>query len=86
MAQDIKAPVRNLTPEPERIDLATVARVRADLVQSGQIDHFSERIDPRTGKATQPASKPKPVGVRRPYTSPERIDPTTGEIVGGSTR
>lgn len=54
----------------------TVAKLREGLTQSGQIDHFSERIDPRTGKASQPAAKPKPV---------ERIDPTTGEIVGGST-
>jgi hypothetical protein len=41
----------------------TVAGVRDDLEESGQIDHFSKRIDPRTGKQSQPstrASKKKP--------------------------
>ena len=48
----------------------------AEFAQSEEIPHFAERIDPRTGKASQPASKPKPA---------ERIDLATGEIVGGST-
>ena len=36
----------------------TVDSVRDELEQSGQIDHFSEREDPRTGKLSQPARKP----------------------------
>lgn len=36
----------------------TVRAVRTKLEKSAQIAHFSERRDPRTGRATQPASKP----------------------------
>lgn len=38
----------------------TAAAIREELEESGQIDHFSERVDPRTGNASQSASKPKP--------------------------
>lgn len=61
---------RSLTEDPQKSDRHharrtgvsnhTVAAVRADLVESGQIAHFSERIDPRTGNASQPATKPEP--------------------------
>lgn len=37
----------------------TAAAVRDELTESGQIDHFAERIDPRTGNASQPATKPR---------------------------
>ncbi|MDB2222335.1 ParB/RepB/Spo0J family partition protein [Mycobacteroides abscessus] len=36
----------------------TAAAVRNELQESAEIPHFSERIDPRTGNASQPASKP----------------------------
>lgn len=39
----------------------TAAAVRDELTESGQVDHFPERIDPRTGNASQPASRPRPV-------------------------
>ena|SRR5699024_6529642 len=39
----------------------TAAAVRDELTESGQVDHFAERIDPRTGNASQPASRPRPV-------------------------
>lgn len=35
----------------------TVAARRADLEESAEIPHFSERVDPRTGNATQPATR-----------------------------
>jgi len=41
----------------------TVSGVREELQESGQIDHFEKRADPRTGNMTQPASQPpRPVG------------------------
>lgn len=39
----------------------TVGTVRDELEESAEIPHFTERIDPRTGNASQPASKGKPV-------------------------
>lgn len=36
---------------------ATVNAVRSDLEKSSQIENFSERIDPRTGNASQPATR-----------------------------
>jgi hypothetical protein len=41
------------------VDNKTVATVRVDLEESEEIPHFSKRADPRTGKSSQPASKPK---------------------------
>lgn len=38
----------------------TVKAARDGLEKSAQIAHFSERVDPRTGKKSQPATKPKP--------------------------
>ncbi|WAB10623.1 ParB-like nuclease domain protein [Gordonia phage Ecliptus] len=38
----------------------TASAVRDQLEESGQVDHFSERLDPRTGNASQPATKPRP--------------------------
>lgn len=39
----------------------TVQKVREATEESGEIRHFSERIDPRTGNASQLASRPRPV-------------------------
>jgi ParB-like chromosome segregation protein Spo0J len=36
----------------------TAGAVRQQLEKSGEIGHFSERIDPRTGNASQPARRP----------------------------
>ncbi len=36
-----------------------------ELTESGQVDHFSERFDPRTGNASQPATKPRSITIRR---------------------
>ena len=40
---------------------ATVHAVRSELEESSQIENFSERVDPRTGNASQPAERPRPV-------------------------
>jgi ParB-like chromosome segregation protein Spo0J len=40
----------------------TAGAIRGDLEESVQIEHFSRRTDPRTGKQTQPARKPTPEG------------------------
>ncbi len=49
----------------------TVEAVRDELEKSGQIVHFSERVDPRTGNASQPASKsPKTIIA----TTPQQAD------------
>lgn len=37
----------------------TAGSVRRQLEESGEVGHFSERIDPRTGNASQPATKPR---------------------------
>jgi hypothetical protein len=50
-----------------------VGKIRDELVESGQVDHFSERLDPRTGKASQPASK---------SSAPANVNPDTGEVLG----
>lgn len=39
-------------------DHKTVETVREQMEESGEIPHFSERIDPRTGNASQPAERP----------------------------
>lgn len=49
---------------------ATVNAVRSELEESSQIENFSERIDPRTGAASQPARR----------TSYETVDTSTGEL------
>lgn len=56
---------------------STVQPIREELEESVQIGHFSNRIDPRTGNATQPTSQP----VRR--TEPERqpAEPSTTDIM-----
>lgn len=36
----------------------TATKVRDELEESAQVEHFPERIDPRTGNASQSASKP----------------------------
>ena len=46
-------------------DHKTVAKRREELEKSGEIPHFSERVDPRTGNATQPATR------RRDHTEEE---------------
>ncbi|KXA90785.1 hypothetical protein AKJ57_03640 [candidate division MSBL1 archaeon SCGC-AAA259A05] len=43
----------------------TVRKHREDLEESGQIDHFSKREDPRTGDLSQPAEKPKKKSPRK---------------------
>lgn len=52
----------------------TAAAVRDELVESGQVDHFHERVDPRTGNASQPATKPR-------YTSTRESSDGTVETV-----
>lgn len=42
------------------VDDKTAASVRSELEESAEIPHFSERIDPRTGNASQPAYRPAP--------------------------
>lgn len=37
----------------------TVNSVRDEMQESGQIDHFSERVDPRTGNLSQAADRPR---------------------------
>lgn len=44
----------------------TVAEQRGELEESGQIDHFSARQDPRTGRLSQPATKPISIAVAKP--------------------
>ena len=39
----------------------TVGAVREVMEESAEIPHFSERIDPRAGNASQPASRPRPM-------------------------
>lgn len=41
------------------LDNKTVASLRNDLVKSEEIPHFSERADPRTGRLSQPARRPR---------------------------
>lgn len=71
IAESVKADPQLSNREHARrtgADHKTVAAVRAPLTESGEIPHFSERIDPRTGNASQPASRPP------------RVDKATGEI------
>lgn len=56
----------------------TAAKVRADLEESAQIAHFSTRTDPRTGEATQPATKPRPVS---PATPDFDVDEWRGDVL-----
>ena len=51
---------------------STVASIREPLAESGEISHFPERVDPRTGRMSQPATKPGD-HLRR-ATWPERRD------------
>lgn len=43
----------------------TVGSARGVLEESGQIDHFSHRVDPRTGDQSQPAVRPEPSKPKR---------------------
>lgn len=52
-------------------DKNTVGSVRDAMEESGEIHHFSNRVDPRTGNATQPASQPP----RREPVEPEPEEP-----------
>lgn len=55
----------------------TVGSTRKELEKSGQIDHFSERLDPRTGNASQPATKSRPASPDEP----EGLDQWRGEVL-----
>lgn len=44
----------------------TVGAVRKELEESAEIPHFSARQDPRTGRLSQPASKPISIPVAKP--------------------
>ncbi|MFT4086157.1 MAG: ParB/RepB/Spo0J family partition protein [Gordonia sp. (in: high G+C Gram-positive bacteria)] len=69
VAESIKADPQLSDREHGRrtgVDHKTAATVRDDLAESGEIPHFSERIDPRTGNASQPASKPRPEPTAEP--------------------
>lgn len=62
----------------------TVGSVRAELVESAEIPHFSRRIDPRTGNLSQPAERPGPAVATTDgviIAQAERIDLTTGEVL-----
>lgn len=52
----------------------TVARTRRDLEESAAIPHFSERIDPRTGNASQSASRPRPADEVVPGLTASQLD------------
>lgn len=43
-----------------KVDDKTVGAVRERMEESAEIPHFPQRQDPRTGKLSQPATKPKP--------------------------
>lgn len=61
VAESIKADPQLSDREHGRrtgVDHKTVSAIRDGLEKSGEIPHFSERIDPRSGNASQPASKP----------------------------
>lgn len=65
---------------------STAGAVRAELEESVQIGHFSERLDPRTGNASQPATKLRPASPASPDPTPEPaviIDRATGEVTHG---
>lgn len=57
----------------------TVESVRSDLEKSGQNDHFSRREDPRTGRLSQPATKPPPVADLGKLPTPEQTPPPPTE-------
>ncbi|WP_338856954.1 ParB/RepB/Spo0J family partition protein [Gordonia hongkongensis] len=50
----------------------TAGRVRRELEESAAIPHFSERLDPRTGNASQSATRPPRQDVEAP---PEGVSP-----------
>jgi predicted acylesterase/phospholipase RssA len=58
-------------------DHKTAASVRAELVESGEIPHFSERVDPRTGNRSQPAKRRK--------AKTDNVIPITGPRTGSGT-
>lgn len=61
VAESIKADPQLSDREHGRrtgVSAQTATKVRDELEKSAQVEHFSERIDPRTGNASQPASKP----------------------------
>lgn len=63
IAESIKAdPQLSNRQHAERtgVDHKTVGSVRTGLEESGEIPHFEKRLDPRTGKLSQPASRPRP--------------------------
>ena len=69
---------------------ALAAEVRRELVGLLSARGMSTRaIAPTVGAGVMTVSDDRKAlresGVRPPYTSPERIDPSTGEIIGGST-
>lgn len=71
VAESIKADPQLSNREHGRrtgVSKNTAAAVRGELEESGQVDHFSERIDPRTGNASQPVSKPP-----RPEAAADRL-------------
>ena len=52
----------------------TVSAVRDELEESGQIAHFDKRVDPRTGNASQPVSRPAPQPESAPGITSEEVD------------
>lgn len=58
VAESIKADPQLSDREHGRrtgVSAQTATKVRDELEKSAQVEHFSERIDPRTGNASQPA-------------------------------
>lgn len=63
IAESIKADPQLSNREHARrmgVDDKTVGTARRDLEESAEIPHFDKRIDPRTGAASQPATRPSP--------------------------
>jgi hypothetical protein len=56
------------------VDHHTVETVRKELVKSGEIPHFSERKDPRTGELSQTAHRPKSITTRNAKEEQKAMD------------
>lgn len=64
-------------------DHKTVAADRERLEKSGEFPHFDNHIDPRTGEATQPATKLRPASQPKP--EPESLDEWRGRVLHDAT-